>query len=106
MRISYVEHISGWRFSSRPVSGSKDRRRAVTITRWAVTIHPMAGMKSADVLHLSTMLPLLVAERPQGDIGKQFQLHSDFRPAGDQPEAIEELCEAIAAGERDQVLLG
>ncbi len=52
------------------------------------------------------MLPLLVAERPQGDIGKPFQLHSEFRPAGDQPQAIDELCEGLERGERDQVLLG
>src|SRR5436189_1429003 len=56
--------------------------------------------------YLWAMLPLLVAERPQGDIERPFRLSSEFQPAGDQPEAIEELCEAIAAGERDQVLLG
>jgi excinuclease ABC subunit B len=63
-------------------------------------------MKTADVLDLSTMLPLLVAERPQGDIGRDFRLHSEFQPAGDQPQAIDELCEGIERGERDQVLLG
>src|SRR6202051_4274419 len=52
------------------------------------------------------MLPLLVAERPPGDIEKPFRLHSEFAPAGDQPEAIDELCEGLARGERDQVLLG
>src|SRR5258708_38822326 len=52
------------------------------------------------------MLPLLVAERPQADIEKPFQLHSEFRPAGDQPQAIDELCEGLERGERDQVLLG
>ncbi|MGH7186340.1 MAG: DEAD/DEAH box helicase family protein, partial [Pseudomonadota bacterium] len=31
---------------------------------------------------------------------------SDFAPAGDQPQAIAELAEAIGRGERDQVLLG
>ena len=50
--------------------------------------------------------PLFVAERPQGDIEKPFQLSSEFRPAGDQPQAIDELCEGIQRGERDQVLLG
>ena len=50
--------------------------------------------------------PLFVAERPTGDIGKPFQLHSEFRPAGDQPQAIDELCEGLARGEKDQVLLG
>ena len=50
--------------------------------------------------------PLFVAERPRGDIGKPFQLSSEFKPAGDQPQAIDELCEGLARGERDQVLLG
>src|SRR5688500_10219216 len=31
---------------------------------------------------------------------------SDFQPAGDQPEAIEQLVEGIEAGERFQTLLG
>src|SRR5579872_7503901 len=50
--------------------------------------------------------PLFVAERPSGDIGRPFQLSSEFKPAGDQPQAIEELCEGLARGEKDQVLLG
>src|SRR3984885_9910995 len=50
--------------------------------------------------------PLFVAERPTGDIGKPFRISSEFRPAGDQPQAIDELCEGLARGERDQVLLG
>src|SRR3984885_1119495 len=50
--------------------------------------------------------PLFVAEPPSSDIGKPFRLSSEFQPAGDQPQAIEELCEALARGEKDQVLLG
>src|ERR1700719_4693117 len=50
--------------------------------------------------------PLFVAERPTGDIGKPFQISSEFKPAGDQPQAIDELCEGLTRGERDQVLLG
>jgi excinuclease ABC subunit B len=38
--------------------------------------------------------------------GRRFELVSDYQPAGDQPEAIEELCKQAAAGEKDQVLLG
>ena len=38
--------------------------------------------------------------------GKPFVLHSDFRPAGDQPTAIAELVEGVTSGERSQVLLG
>jgi excinuclease ABC subunit B len=50
--------------------------------------------------------PLFVAERPSGDTGKPFRLSSEFRPAGDQPQAIDELCGGLARGEKDQVLLG
>jgi excinuclease ABC subunit B len=50
--------------------------------------------------------PLFAAERPVSDIGREFRLHSEFQPAGDQPQAIEELCEGLARGEREQVLLG
>src|SRR5579863_10007565 len=63
-------------------------------------------MNSSELLHSVAMLPVLVAERPESDIGKPFRLHSEFQPAGDQPEAIDELCEGLARGERDQVLLG
>ena len=35
-----------------------------------------------------------------------FDLNSEFKPAGDQPTAIAELIEGIQTGERDQVLLG
>lgn len=35
-----------------------------------------------------------------------FQLQSQFQPAGDQPKAIDGLVESILAGERHQVLLG
>ncbi len=38
--------------------------------------------------------------------GKPFVLTSEFQPAGDQPGAIAELVSGIAAGERNQVLLG
>jgi len=36
----------------------------------------------------------------------QFKLVSDYKPAGDQPQAIEELTAGLVEGERDQVLLG
>jgi hypothetical protein len=66
----------------------------------------VAGMKSADVLDLITALPLMAAERPQSDIGRPFRLSSEFVPAGDQPQAIDELCDGLKRNERDQVLLG
>jgi excinuclease ABC subunit B len=39
-------------------------------------------------------------------IGARLEVVSDYRPAGDQPQAIAELSEGVAKGERDQVLLG
>ena len=36
----------------------------------------------------------------------EFKLHSPFKPAGDQPQAIKELTEGILAGDRFQTLLG
>ena len=35
-----------------------------------------------------------------------FKLHSQFKPMGDQPEAIRQLSEGVVRGDRDQVLLG
>lgn len=43
-------------------------------------------------------------EKTEG--GKAFKFVSDFEPAGDQPQAIEELLDGIKSDERDQVLLG
>ena len=36
----------------------------------------------------------------------KFKIHSPYSPAGDQPQAIKELCEGINRGEASQVLLG
>ena len=36
----------------------------------------------------------------------EFKIVSPFEPAGDQPQAIEDLCNGINQGQRDQVLLG
>ncbi|TAN57772.1 MAG: excinuclease ABC subunit UvrB, partial [Magnetospirillum sp.] len=48
-----------------------------------------------------------IIERPPLPAGEaEFRLHSDFQPAGDQPQAIRELTEGVNRGERDQVLLG
>jgi excinuclease ABC subunit B len=37
---------------------------------------------------------------------RQFELHSEFEPKGDQVRAIEALVESLAGGHRDQVLMG
>ena len=47
-----------------------------------------------------------VKTREKHEGGKAFVLKTEFKPAGDQPTAIKELCEGINQGERDQVLLG
>ncbi len=36
----------------------------------------------------------------------QFKIHSDYKPTGDQPEAIEKLAEGVISGEKEQTLLG
>ncbi len=45
-------------------------------------------------------------QRDKLEGGRNFVLHSAFEPAGDQPTAIAELVSGVAAGERNQVLLG
>ncbi len=45
-------------------------------------------------------------QRDKLEGGRKFVLHSVFEPAGDQPTAIAELVAGVAAGERNQVLLG
>ena len=37
---------------------------------------------------------------------RSFQLHAPYQPAGDQPEAIEQLVRGVEAGDRYQTLLG
>jgi len=56
--------------------------------------------------------PLLHAPAPDLRIrdklegGRRFVMHTEFKPAGDQPTAIAELAEGVVSGERNQVLLG
>ncbi|MGE3934353.1 MAG: DEAD/DEAH box helicase family protein, partial [Rhodospirillaceae bacterium] len=45
-------------------------------------------------------------DRPASDAGVPYTVQSDFAPAGDQPQAIEQLTAGVDGGERDQVLLG
>jgi len=39
-------------------------------------------------------------------MGNAFELQSDFSPSGDQPQAIDALCEGMARGDKHQTLLG
>ena len=38
--------------------------------------------------------------------GNMFKLHSEYKPTGDQPKAIEELTKGIEKGNKFQTLLG
>src|SRR6202162_4163164 len=66
----------------------------------------LASYPSRPYLYPIMARPLLFAERPQGDTETPFRLHSELAPAGDQPQAIDELCEGLERGDREQVLLG
>src|SRR3546814_20492985 len=55
---------------------------------------------------LADWLPAKRYERPLSDGGIPLEIAADYQPAGDQPKAIRELTQNLAAGERDQVLLG
>ncbi|HUS53678.1 MAG TPA: DEAD/DEAH box helicase family protein, partial [Thermohalobaculum sp.] len=51
----------------------------------------------------------IIANRPKAEKlegGRRLVMQTEFRPAGDQPQAIAEITKAILAGECDQVLLG
>ncbi|MCC7429011.1 MAG: excinuclease ABC subunit UvrB [Alphaproteobacteria bacterium] len=52
------------------------------------------------------VLTFLPRRRPPVADGPRFRLVSEFAPAGDQPQAIADLTEGLARGEKDQVLLG
>ena len=58
----------------------------------------------------AAMSALWVPHRParpqKSEGGRRFELVSDYAPAGDQPQAIQELVSGIQTRERDQVLLG
>ena len=56
------------------------------------------GMDSAPVY--------IPEKRPPTNMTADFVIASDYQPAGDQPQAITAITEALKAGEQDQVLLG
>jgi excinuclease ABC subunit B len=53
-----------------------------------------------------TFVPHKPARPDKAEGGRPFKLVSEYEPAGDQPQAIPELVEAVKEGERSQVLLG
>ncbi|HJD79123.1 MAG TPA: excinuclease ABC subunit UvrB [Corynebacterium pollutisoli] len=62
----------------------------------------MAFAAEQPVLSHSEHRPVGEIERSDG----QFEVISDYEPAGDQPQAIKELDERLSRGEKDVVLLG
>jgi len=52
--------------------------------------------------------PMLSAPtvRAPASAGQRFTIHSEFQPAGDQPQAIVQLTDGVVRGDREQVLLG
>ena len=36
----------------------------------------------------------------------EFRLHSEYKPTGDQPKAIDSICRSIESGNKNQTLLG
>ena len=65
---------------------------------------PEEGLDLLKALAENPLLTYAPDERPEAGI--PFDLQSDFRPSGDQPQAIPELVEGVQTGARDQVLLG
>ncbi len=63
---------------------------------------PLSALKG----DAAKFVPHRPARPEKSEGGKQFQLVSEYQPAGDQPTAIAELVQGVEALERDQVLLG
>ena len=61
---------------------------------------PQASNAACD----NSVTPL--AKEVRGEGGQPFELVSDYDPAGDQPQAIDQLILGLEQGDRDQVLLG
>src|SRR5262245_22712057 len=77
-----------------------ERARQVLAQQPMLATHPLVSGQS----------PLFTPHRPprpdKSEGGIPFEIVSDLEPRGDQPAAIEELVKAVAAPERNQVLLG
>ncbi|HSR81831.1 MAG TPA: excinuclease ABC subunit UvrB [Hyphomicrobiaceae bacterium] len=77
-----------------------ERARQVLAQQPMLAAHPL----------VSGQTPLFTPHRPprpeKSEGGIAFEIVSDLKPRGDQPAAIEELVKAVAAHERNQVLLG
>ncbi|QPH52595.1 excinuclease ABC subunit UvrB [Pontivivens ytuae] len=63
-------------------------------------------MADTDTLTEPDMQMRAPERREKLEGGKRFVMNTEFKPAGDQPTAIEELSAGVLNGEQDQVLLG
>ena len=50
--------------------------------------------------------PAFLDDHPAGNARAEFELTSNYSPAGDQPKAIEDLIAGLGRDEKEQVLLG
>ena len=64
---------------------------------------PEPGLSEAELVEF---IPHRANRPEKTEGGQAFKMVSEFDPAGDQPQAIEELIDGIKDEERDQVLLG
>ncbi len=82
--------------------------RTLVLVAFATEVPGSVAARSAGAA--AQDVPVAHSEfRPVGEIprtGGRFDVVSEFRPAGDQPAAIDELERRITAGEQDVVLLG
>jgi NADP-dependent 3-hydroxy acid dehydrogenase YdfG len=76
-------------------------------------LQQMRAQGSGAIVNCSSLGGLIGGSRrgtyhaaKHGVIGMDFQLVTSYKPRGDQPRAIDELMEGLAAGEKHQVLLG
>src|SRR6185312_16231981 len=84
------------------IPGTRISQAARHIT-WPMSDSP----KSPQTAIIPSTLPMFMGQRralPSG--GVPFKIVSDYQPAGDQPQAIEQLIAGLKGNERDQVLLG
>ncbi len=68
------------------------------------TAGPLPPPQASNAACDNSVAPL--AKEVRGEGGQPFELVSDYEPAGDQPQAIDQLILGLEQGDRDQVLLG
>ena len=73
-------------------------------------MHAMANNAEIQTNYLlatnKTPARKFINDHPAGNTPANFELVSDYQPAGDQPQAIKDLVSGLTQGDHDQVLLG